>query len=1094
MRTVLFFILYIVSFATSHSQIIPFKNYTVHDGLPSNYISDIVQDHKGYMWFASDFGLSKFDGYNFKTYTIEDGLSDSYSTCLTVDEDGNVWVGTEIGGVCKLNDFGVSIYDQSNGLFEGAVDKIFTDNNNRVWACGRQEGVSVIDKDSLCTFTSENSELSSEVYSYFVDSKGWVWLGTYNGAYYFDTALHKFHNTEMDDVIWDIIEDKKGDIWFASETNGVYRWNGETLSNYSTENGLTTNTTLALYANDSAQVFVGTYLGGINIIKADGSVSYELVEQTKEYWLWDLFEDSNGRIWGRTQESGVLLIQNNEIRNFSKENKLVSQFPLDVFEDCFKNIWIITKDGISVYGKVIFENYTDGFVADDAHILSIYIDSNTSIYTGSYHGLTIFKKNQDINTFSYKDGLPNDATIQKVFEDKRNRIWLGSNGVSQLDNNKFFHFPITKMEDGFATSDIVELNDNLFCASEQGLLIFNTNTKDYKIISEKDGLISNDVYTLSIDKQNRIWCGTSDGLSVYDGEEFYNYTVEDGLPNNFCNDIAFDANGNAWLATDFGVSLIKLNDDFTISTKNFSVEDGLSSNTTLSLAVDKYNNVWLGNNKGVDHIDQKSYSIKNYSKNEGFLPIENNLGAITTDIEGNIWFGTINGIVKYSSKNDKTNQQAPYVYINAINLYNDTSSIQGFYTHIDSSNQLPENLQLHHSKKNVFFEYTGLHYTIVNKNTYQYRLLGYEDNWSASTTDVQSIPYQKLPHGKYTFQVKAANCDGVWTEVPAEFSFEILPPFWKTWWFRIIELLAGILIFMLVTNLRERKLRRDKKVLKQKVKERTIAIEKQKDHIEIQRDEITKQKKEITDSIHYAKHIQSAVLPKDETIAPLLKDYFILYKPRDIVSGDFYWINGNKNKVIVLAADCTGHGVPGAFMSMLGVSILNEIAANPENHQAGKILDLLREHIIATLSHTAKNEEARDGMDLALCIIDFKENKLQFAGAYNPLLLIRNNELIVHKADKMPVGSHSGEISSFTTQEIAIQKDDCLYMFSDGYADQFGGPKGKKFMSGKFKKLLLEIHNQAMPNQKAMLDETIENWMANHEQIDDILVMGIRIK
>ncbi|MBA7553956.1 hypothetical protein ES705_46562 [subsurface metagenome] len=301
-----------------------------------------------------------------------------------------------------------------------------------------------------------------------------------------------------------------------------------------------------------------------------------------------------------------------------------------------------------------------------------------------------------------------------------------------------------------------------------------------------------------------------------------------------------------------------------------------------------------------------------------------------------------------------------------------------------------------------------------------------------------------------------------------------------------MEIIAGILVLITIIRYRERKLRHDREVLAQKVKDRTIEVEKQ-------RDQIVLQKKEITDSIVYAEKIQSAVLPNPEYIDNLLKEYFILFKPRDIVSGDFYWINGNSEKAIIVAADCTGHGVPGAFMSMLGVSILNEIA-NPDTiTEAGKILDTLRDHLTTTLWQTGKEEDAKDGMDLALCIIDFKKNKLEFAGAYNPLILIRKGEIIVYKADRMPVGIHMAEMPAFTTYRISLKKDDSLYIYSDGYADQFGGPNDQKFKSLNFRNLLLEISHLPMKQQKNKLNETIEDWKGINEQVDDILVIGMKV-
>jgi serine phosphatase RsbU (regulator of sigma subunit) len=279
---------------------------------------------------------------------------------------------------------------------------------------------------------------------------------------------------------------------------------------------------------------------------------------------------------------------------------------------------------------------------------------------------------------------------------------------------------------------------------------------------------------------------------------------------------------------------------------------------------------------------------------------------------------------------------------------------------------------------------------------------------------------------------------------------------------------------------RVRKLQHDKRVLTQKVKERTVEIEKQ-------RDQIALQKKEITDSIIYAEKIQSAVLPTREFTDSLLNDYFILFKPRDIVSGDFYWLNKADNKVIVVAADCTGHGVPGAFMSMLGVTILNEIANNKAFSQAGKILDILREHLTKTLGQTDIDSDSKDGMDLALCLIDFENLKLQYSGAYNPLIHIRSRELTIYKGDKMPVGIHLGIMPPFTTHEILLQKGDCIYIHSDGYVDQFGGPEEKKFKSSQFHEVLTNISDLPMPIQKDRLNETIMEWMGINEQIDDIL-------
>jgi len=255
---------------------------------------------------------------------------------------------------------------------------------------------------------------------------------------------------------------------------------------------------------------------------------------------------------------------------------------------------------------------------------------------------------------------------------------------------------------------------------------------------------------------------------------------------------------------------------------------------------------------------------------------------------------------------------------------------------------------------------------------------------------------------------------------------------------------------------------------------------------------ITKQKEEITDSIKYARRIQRAVLPSDEDASNLLPEHFILFRPRDIVSGDFYWIGQKDNKIIVVAADCTGHGVPGAFMSMLGVSFLNEIVHKEEVTQANLILNELRTSVKTTLSQTGAEGEAKDGMDIALIIIDMQKNTIQFAGAYNPLYLIRNGELLETKADKMPIGIYIKERESFTNHEIKIQKGDTFYIFSDGYVDQFGGTDRRKFMSKPFKAMLTEIQPKPLHEQREILNQRIDEWRGDIPQVDDMIVIGVR--
>ncbi len=275
--------------------------------------------------------------------------------------------------------------------------------------------------------------------------------------------------------------------------------------------------------------------------------------------------------------------------------------------------------------------------------------------------------------------------------------------------------------------------------------------------------------------------------------------------------------------------------------------------------------------------------------------------------------------------------------------------------------------------------------------------------------------------------------------------------------------------------------------LEEKVKERTLKIEKQKEEIE-------EQKKHITDSIYYARRIQNAILPSFNIISSNLKNYFIYYLPKDIVSGDFYWVHEIDGLFMIAAVDCTGHGVPGAFMSIVGFNQLNYAVTVRKARSASQILDELNKGVITTLNENTGETSIKDGMDMALCVLDLKMKKAEFAGANNPLVLIRDNKITRYKGNRFPIGAYeSSQPQTFTNNVINLMDGDCLYLFSDGYPDQFGGLDGKKFMYKKFEELLLEVHALPMDVQKETLNKRLLKWKGSNDQVDDILVIGIKI-
>ena len=336
-----------------------------------------------------------------------------------------------------------------------------------------------------------------------------------------------------------------------------------------------------------------------------------------------------------------------------------------------------------------------------------------------------------------------------------------------------------------------------------------------------------------------------------------------------------------------------------------------------------------------------------------------------------------------------------------------------------------------------------------------------------------------------------------------------IPYYPKNYLFVVFGLAIVLIFFTFLTIF----LQRINTIYEQLVLKQKAEIEKQRDYANQQHEEIKKQKQQITDSIVYASRIQTAVLPQKSYIENILENYFILFKPRDIVSGDFYFFQQKGDLIYIVAADSTGHGVPGAFMSMLGITFLNAIINKEESANkipfvggfvdriqeirtkepnAASILDALRSMVKNALGQTGAQDEAKDGMDLALCILNTKTLEMQYSGAHNPLYLFRDNSLIEYKGDRMPIGIHIKE-KPFTDHTIQLKKGDAFYLFSDGFVDQFGGKSNSKYKAKRFKQFLAEIQENTMSEQKERLLNEFKTWKGTYEQVDDVIVIGVKI-
>jgi serine phosphatase RsbU (regulator of sigma subunit) len=495
------------------------------------------------------------------------------------------------------------------------------------------------------------------------------------------------------------------------------------------------------------------------------------------------------------------------------------------------------------------------------------------------------------------------------------------------------------------------------------------------------------------------------------------------------------------------------------------VEDGLLANLINLLSCDRFNNVYIGTNKGLNTFVSGENKLYAFTPSSGFVGIETKPDATLVDHDGYVWFGTVEGVTRFAPSEEGVRTTEPQIHITGFEV-NHTS----FPLNWDQP--------LSHKQNSIIFEYRCI---TLNPDAvlYQIMLQGVDLDWRAPDAQTR-VTYPALRFGKYTFLVKARNSEGVWNEEPVSFQFEIRPPIYLTWYFILSMIFAfGMAVFTYI-KIREKALRRENAVLEEKVRERTATVVAQKE-------ELAQKNKDITDSIRYAKRIQFAILPEK----PPFRDTFILFRPKDIVSGDFYWFQEVDGRQFFSAVDCTGHGVPGAFMSIIGHNSLTKIVREYGILEPGKILTRLNREVISTLHKRSDAGDVLDGMDLALACYIPGENTLEYAGAFNPLYLVRNGEILETKADKVSIGRSSFNTDmEYTNQRLEIRSGDTVYMFSDGYADQFGGEFMKKFKYGNLKKLILEIQDLSMEQQRDVLDQTIEQWRGELAQLDDILVIG----
>lgn len=909
-KSIYLFFTFLCVYFSSFSQKYNFKNYSVKDGLGQSQVHVCFQDSKGNMWFGTNGGVSKYDGKSFSTISTNEGLSHDVVWDIIEDRAGNIWISTLANGV-TMYDGKKFAYFTDKELHNNSVWKIMEDKKGNLWFITIGGGV------TKYNIYSDNE--ANRKFTHFSDKDG------LNGM-----------------LVRDIIEDNQGKLWFALENGGINVYDGTTITDFIFNDSLFNKDVRALFQDRNNNILIGTH--GYGLFKFDGYSITPMSYRKEEITLLnisDITEDKQGNIWITTIGTGLFKYNGRNFTNYTEKNGLSNNTIYSIIEDREGNLWLGTNGaGVDMFSGEVFTQYTTNEGLSSNLVWSILKDKNDNLWIGTYGGgLNFFDGQQFTNVFQ-KFGLKNKEFLSGIQDDNGN-LWFGSlnGGIYKYDYKEFKNY---STKDGLSNN----LVSHILCDTAGILWIgtlgggfnkFDTKysgdiQKAFTHYNQKNGLTSNAIYTLH-KSNNILWIGTDEnGVCLFDGSSFVAITEQHGLSKNIINTIYEDTRGNIWFGTYGGgisilckssvLSLIKscssinvnnkdnsnvINVKQQLKWKHITHKEGLSDNIVVGIYSDKTGNIWVATNRGINKLVTGDLnntssalliednfgikSIKRFGSAEGFKALECNPNGFCEDKNGILWFGTIEGIFKYSPHEDKTNLAEPKAHITGLKLFfepinwaseiadtaslnnnnNNNASIRGDkqsatstikYEGVTKWYQMPVNLVLPYDKNHLTFEFIGISFKIPEKTRYRWKMQGFDKDWSP-VSDKTEATYSNLPPGKYTFKVIACNDEGIWNKQPATYSFEITRPFWNTWWFYAICILAIMLFIATYIKIRLRNLQRTKRILEEQVKLRTqqLIIEKekvtlQKETIALEKGKLENTNKALTNAYHNLKKLE----------------------------------------------------------------------------------------------------------------------------------------------------------------------------------------------------------------------------------------------
>ena len=812
MKKVLFQTLLFVLFNSLQAQTYNFVNYGVEEGLAQSQVQTIIQDDDHNLWIGTLAGLTKYNGKTFTTYTQQDGLAEDWITTSYKDKNGDIWFGHWAGGlskyVFKLNRF--ENFDLENYTRYKTITSIAQGKRGRIWMTTEGSGVFVFDPvtNKMLTISKKEGTRSNNFYAVKIDSLNRAWLASDSGVVICNTQNDVF---------------TKSDFVFLDKNKGL-------PGNHITSLALVNKNEIWIGTADHG--VVACTIPGDAVLKTSLSPFKEqlMIGSTtglNSNFIENIYEDSRHNVWIATTGGGVAKCQlPNETKRLNAIGKVaitnygtrqgLNYFNANtVFEDIEGSIWIGTDLGLNQYRSNRFLLYNTADSLINNLVWSVLCDRDNNLWLGTNEGLSKITFNRSplngkagysVKNYTDKDGLTSNI-ILALHQDSSGNIWCGTGygGVCKLPKGSFRFEAYTKTN-GLA-SDVVyaitsDNTGNLWFGTKEGATEYSPVTKVFKNYTVDDSLGGNNIYRIFKDSKGNIWFGALGGeLSMYDGKKIKRIKNSNGLAHRFILSINEDGNHNMWFGA-YGGGLYKYDGN---TFEQFTAKDGMSSNTPYSIIPDADNNIWIGHPHGIDKFDVTAKTFRSFSKPEGFMGVECNPNAIAKDKEGNIWFGTIMGAVKYTPAEDRQNAIEPKVLLTGLKIFMKDAPF-------------PEDGKFTYNQNHLTFAVVGISLTTPRKVRYQYKLEGFDNSWSPGYTDQNEIMYSNLAPGKYTLLVQASNNRGLWSKEPLHYKFFIAPPFWQTTVFYILMIV--ILSFCLygAFRIRNKNLNSAKRQLEEQVK------------------------------------------------------------------------------------------------------------------------------------------------------------------------------------------------------------------------------------------------------------------------------------